>query len=202
MHGSLHLPLLDDLWNLISLGAALFEATHAISIGYSMEGFGVWQLPASSPSVFDIAISVAGYGIGTYKHNRSPFCGAPPQPMSSEVLDRFVETYATKIAKVSIVFVVHARHDQVSYFADAERIANAVSDADGHVEMLVVPDDKADSDYKRRRSHGHAYFNYTLLDDESEEFLLELAASSSFIIAPCAVMPAVRRVANPVLGTP
>ena len=65
MHGSLHLPLLDDLWNLISLGAALFEATHAISIGYSMEGFGVWQLPASSPSVFDIAISVAGYGIGT-----------------------------------------------------------------------------------------------------------------------------------------
>ena len=183
MHGSLHLPLLDDLWNLISLGAALFEATHAISIGYSMEGFGVWQLPASSPSVFDIAISVAGYGIGTYKHNRSPFCGAPPQPMSSEVLDRFVETYATKIAKVGIVFVVHARHDQVSYFADAERIANAVSDADGHVEMLVVPDDKADSDYKRGRSHGHAYFNYTLLDDESEEFLYMIVRKALACIA-------------------
>ena len=95
-------------------------------------------MAASSPSVFDIAISVAGYGMGTYMHNRSPFCGAPPQPMSSEVLDRFVETYATKIAKVGRVFVIHARHDQVSHFADAERIAKAVRDADGHVEMLVV----------------------------------------------------------------
>ncbi len=76
--------------------------------------------------------------MGTYMQNRSPFCGAPPQPMSSEVLDRFVETYATKIAKVGRVFVVHARHDQVSNFADTERIAKAVRDADGHVQLHIA----------------------------------------------------------------
>ncbi|CAJ1448556.1 unnamed protein product [Effrenium voratum] len=63
--GQLHEGYLAALTSKISDLAYEFQAERVLVMGYSMGGFGAFQLGGFSPDAFDAVISVAGYGLGT-----------------------------------------------------------------------------------------------------------------------------------------
>mmetsp|Transcript_46450 Transcript_46450/g.86839 ORF Transcript_46450/g.86839 Transcript_46450/m.86839 type:complete len:356 (+) Transcript_46450:81-1148(+) len=174
--GSLHQDYLQDITDKVSELAYIFQAERTIVMGYSMGGFGAFQLGGFAPDVFDVVVSVAGYGLGTLEPSGEMYDA--PQPEASDIFFQFLGEVASRLATVPIVLALHAKKDSMSSFRDVKAIIEYVKDA-GYkrgsqhiVELFEVPDEKADSDRNKRkkRNSGHHYFNYALLDGTSEEF--------------------------------
>jgi len=173
--GEPHDPFLADLCNLISEVAEEVDAYRIYVAGYSMGGFGAFQLGAFMPEIFDAVISVAGYGQGTQQPETEGY--RAPQPQSSQILKTWIARCAPKLAQVPAVMVVHAETDLDSPYVDAVAIVKAIhaEGGQGHVELITVPDEMAESDPRGRKAlkTGHRYFNYSLLHDSSEEVLYD-----------------------------
>ena len=172
--GEMHTPFLTDLVKLVQTLAHETKTSHTIVMGYSMGGFGVYQLAAHAPESFSIAIAVAGYGMGTYAGEDAASWYGAPQPRSSEILDGYIRHFARHMARVKKFFVVHSKADTISVFQDVHAIANNILKCGGTVQSLLVPDENADSDQKKHRKakkRGHGYFNYTFVTQDSQDFL-------------------------------
>jgi len=83
IYGELHEPFLKDFCNLVRSVTLELGALHVCVIGYSMGGFGAYQLAGHDPDVFDVVFSTAGYGLGTLEPEDRGY-GAP-QPQSSNI---------------------------------------------------------------------------------------------------------------------
>jgi len=171
--GKLHAGYLEALTSAISDRAHEVDAERVLVSGYSMGGFGAYQLGCFAPEAFDAVISVAGYGLGTTESSDQGY-GAP-QPHSSQILEDFLEQKVVRLAHVPIVIAIHAQSDTVSHFKDNEAIIETVRSQDkgGVAELIEVPSSHADSDPGRKNKPklGHNYFNYALLDATSEGVL-------------------------------
>ena len=169
--GEPHDPFLEDLCSLIAYVAQEVDANRIYVAGYSMGGFGAFQLGAFKPEIFDAVISVAGYGQGTYQPETEGYCA--PQPQSSLILQEWIARCAPKLAQVSAVMVVHAETDLNSSYMDALAIVKGIQaeGGPGHVELITVPEEMAESDPRKRKvlKSGHCYFNYALIHDSSKE---------------------------------
>lgn len=173
--GSLHQEFLRDFSQQIGFLASLFQASRTLVMGYSMGGFGAFQVGGFSPATFDVVVSVAGYGLGTLEEGEET-----PQPEARERFEQFLEQVATRLADVPVVLAMHAQKDGMSSFNDVSAIIDKVKESsqqrakENVVELYQVPDQKADSDRrwnrKKQQRRGHHYFNYTLLDGSSEDF--------------------------------
>ncbi|OLP77544.1 Gramicidin S biosynthesis protein GrsT [Symbiodinium microadriaticum] len=171
--GSLHQEFLRDFSQQIGFLASLFQAERTLVMGYSMGGFGAFQVGGFSPATFDAVVSVAGYGLGTLEEGEGT-----PQPEARERFEQFLDQVATRLSDVPVVLALHAQKDGMSSFTDVSAIIDKVKESSQQqgknnvVELYQVPDGKADSDKKGKKQHrrGHHYFNYTLLDGSSEDF--------------------------------
>ena len=145
-------------------------ATDIIVAGYSMGGFGALQMGSFSPGTYKSVIAVAGYGLGSREPISSGFGG--PQPYSSQVFDAFIREHVPNLAQIPAVFVLHAELDQLSSYRDAHEISQTIQSLGGNAIFITIPDECANSDPgKRKAKNGHRYFNYSLLDDTSEDSL-------------------------------
>ncbi|CAK9023186.1 Ribosomal large subunit pseudouridine synthase C [Durusdinium trenchii] len=177
VHGKLHEGYLMALTSKISDLAYEFDAERVLVMGYSMGGFGAFQLGGFAPDAFDVVMSVAGYGLGTLEPEDAMY-GAP-QPASSEIFEEFLTGIASELSRVPIVLAVHAQKDSMSSFRDVKAIIKSCKETQAKrgvlhtAELLEVEDRWADSDRnrKKRRISGHHYFNFSLLDESSEDFL-------------------------------
>jgi len=178
VHGTLHEGYLNALTSKISDLAYEFDAERVLVMGYSMGGFGAFQLGGFAPDVFDVVISVAGYGLGTLEPEDEMYNA--PQPQSSAIFENFLCSVVTELSRVPVVLGVHARKDSMSSFRDVKKIIQKCKETldrrseEKHVaELLEVADEWADSDRngRKKKISGHHYFNFSLLDDSSEEFL-------------------------------
>mmetsp|Transcript_41353 Transcript_41353/g.95790 ORF Transcript_41353/g.95790 Transcript_41353/m.95790 type:complete len:576 (+) Transcript_41353:150-1877(+) len=169
--GTLDSAYLDCLTGAIRSVASKVAASHVIVCGYSMGGFGAYLLGSHAPDIYAAIVSIAGHGMGTLESQCEGYCA--PQPESSTIFHQFLSMCAPKLAKVPLVLAVHAQRDAVSNFDDTEAIVRAIRAHAGCAEVVVVPDDMADSDLSRKRKSrlGHSYYNYALLHDTSEEVL-------------------------------
>jgi len=147
------------------------EACRVFVGGYSMGGFGAYQLGSYAPDLFDTVVSVAGYGLGTLEAEDGSY-GAP-QPQSAMIFNGYLQGHASRLAAVRLVVAVHAEKDTVSSFNDVKTIIEEIQKHGGEAELVHVPDEAADSDpnRKRKQKRGHFYFNYSLLNDSSEQVL-------------------------------
>lgn len=173
IYGEIHEPLLQDMCSLVSSVSVEVSATHVCAAGYSMGAFGVYQFASYAPDVFDAAIAVAGYGLGTVEPANSHYCA--PQPESSHIFGRFLDQIAPGLAKVPVVLAVHAETDNVSSFKDTSHIVAHIQDCGGKAHLHVVPSDQANSDCRRKNKNpmGHSYFTYSLLGETSEDAVWE-----------------------------
>ncbi|CAE7237157.1 rluC, partial [Symbiodinium pilosum] len=174
--GVLHQEYLRDLTAKISEIACTFQAQRTLVMGYSMGGFGAFQLGSMAPDVFDVVVSVAGYGLGTLEPQGEMYDA--PQPQAGERFDMFLQQVASRLSLVPVVLAMHAQKDSMSSFRDVKAIIRHVQEvsikkgSESIVQLFEVPDERADSDRGRRKKNksGHHYFNYTLLDDSSDDF--------------------------------
>eukprot|EP00913_Durusdinium_trenchii_P002380 g2197.t2 len=177
VHGKLHEPYLTALTSKISDLAYEFDAERVLVMGYSMGGFGAFQLGGFAPDAFDVVMSVAGYGLGTLEPEDAMY-GAP-QPASSAIFEDFLTGVVSELSRVPIVLAVHAQKDSMSSFRDVKAIIQscqetlAMRGVPHTAELLEVEDRWADSDRNRKKKKisGHHYFNFSLLDESSEDFL-------------------------------
>lgn len=166
--------LLEDLNGCIVALQREVSATSVFAMGYSMGGLGVYQLAAHSPHLFDGVVVVAGYGQGTLDTTGN-YKNAPPLE-SAAIFKAWCARLCPRIAQVGALLVVHAPSDIESSFQDAQAIVAAIREAGGVVQLVEVPDDKANSDKKknkRSKKSGHSYFNYTLIRESAEEVVFK-----------------------------
>lgn len=171
VYGELDAAYLESLNSVIRELAEEVSASHVVLCGYSMGGFGAYQLAGHCPQLYDAVVAVASHGLGTLEPQDQGYNA--PQPESSQIFQAFLDTCAPGLAAVPLVLAVHARRDAVSRFLDAEGVIEAVRNLGGHAELVVVPDDMADSDLGRKNKSrlGHSYYYYSLVNDSSEEVL-------------------------------
>ena len=139
------------------------QASRILVGGYSMGGFGAYQLGSHEPGLFDVVLSIAGYGIGTLEPPDGHW--SVQQPECSIIFEQFLTGQISRLAAVPAVVIIHARSDKVSSFLDTLYIVDTIEDNGGYVDFVIVPDNKSEGKL------GHNYFNYALLDDSSEEVL-------------------------------
>ncbi|CAE7241941.1 rluC [Symbiodinium natans] len=188
--GSLHEEYLRDLTAKVSEIASIFQAERTLVMGYSMGGFGAFQLGSMAPDVFDVVVSVAGYGVGTLEPQGEMYDA--PQPQAGERFEKFLQQVASRLSVVPVVLAMHSRKDSMSSFRDVNAIIRHVQEvslkkgSENIVQLLEVPDEKADSDRGRKKKNksGHHYFNYTLLDDTSDDFFWSKLQGFLRIAAP------------------
>ncbi|CAE7294183.1 rluC [Symbiodinium natans] len=174
--GTLHQEYMRDLTAKISEIACIFQAERTLVMGYSMGGFGAFQLGAMAPDVFDVVVSVAGYGLGTLEPQGEMYDA--PQPAARKRFRVFLQQVASRLSLVPVVLAMHAQKDSMSSFRDVSAIIRHVQQvsiargSDSIVQLFEVPDEMADSDRGRKKKNksGHHYFNCTLLDDSSDAF--------------------------------
>ena len=156
VYGELRHEFLDALISILRQIVKDRGVTRSVVAGYSMGGFGAYQVGGHAPDLFDAVIAVAGYPLGS-KDPQSP------QPASSEVMNGFIAGSIHKISgRQTEVIVVHAQKDKLSSFLDAQAIVQAIQNFGGTARLVRVPDESAGG-------NGHNYFNYALLSDSSEE---------------------------------
>lgn len=137
--------------------------------GYSMGGYGCWQLGGYDPDLWTAVIPVASYGIGTLQ-GKGQYDA--PQPESASILRTYLASVAPQLARIPVIIAVHAVSDMTSYFPDVKLIVDTVKGCGGNASMAVISAEHADSDKgKRKIKSGHHYFNYALLNDTSEQVL-------------------------------
>ncbi|CAE6955437.1 NMA111, partial [Symbiodinium sp. KB8] len=173
--GHLHSSFLTAFAETIGNVAHRFQADRVLAFGYSMGGFGAYQVASWSPEVFDAVVSLAGYGLGTEDPQHERF--RAPQPQSGQIFRDFVERYGTRMAKVPVVLAVHAWCDSLSSYNDDCEIIWAVKHQarrEGltqHVaDMITVPECLANTDLPYSSS-GHDYYYASLLRNTSERLL-------------------------------
>lgn len=173
--GHLHHNFLSAFTQKIRELSSWYSAERIIAMGYSMGGFGAFQLGCFAPEIFDAVVSVAGYGLGTSEPNSG--YGAP-QPASGEIFEDFLETEVCKLAQVPVVIAVHAPSDLCSSFRDVNAIISKVQDvawktyAWSRAMLIEVPENMANSDHPgKKKKSNHSYFNCTLLHNGSEKML-------------------------------
>jgi len=173
--GYLHSNFLTAFAETIGTVAHRFQADRVLAFGYSMGGFGAYQVASWSPEVFDAVVSLAGYGLGTEDPQHERF--RAPQPQSGQIFRDFVEHYGTRMAKVPVVLAVHAWCDSLSSYNDDCEIIWAVKKQarrEGftqHVaDMITVPECLANTDLPYSSS-GHDYYYASLLRNTSERLL-------------------------------
>ncbi|CAE8740863.1 unnamed protein product [Polarella glacialis] len=149
--GEFNQEYLQILTSLISVESYRYRADRVMVWGYSMGGFGAYQLGCHAPEVFDAVVSIAGYGLGTKEPSQSGY-GAP-QPESSRIFEEFLRLHVTRLAHVPVVLAIHAKNDTVSSYKDAADIIDVVAEQDlgGLVRLESVPDSFADSDPGKRK---------------------------------------------------
>lgn len=180
--GQLDDAYLHALCALVRAARIEVGASEVWVIGYSMGGFGAYQVASHDPDAFDAIVPVAGYALGTIEPSNSGYYA--PQPESSEIFKGFLDKYAARLARVRVLAVVHAERDAESSYRDARAIVKRVRREGGNVMLIRVPDVLADSDPgKKGALRGHRYFNYALLSDTSRSVLYDrlqeaLAATS------------------------
>eukprot|EP00931_Biecheleriopsis_adriatica_P009519 TRINITY_DN110597_c0_g1_i1.p1 TRINITY_DN110597_c0_g1~~TRINITY_DN110597_c0_g1_i1.p1 ORF type:complete len:317 (-),score=69.78 TRINITY_DN110597_c0_g1_i1:248-1198(-) len=174
VNGQRHDNYLKALTMRISKLSCEQDAERVVVCGYSMGGFGAYQLGSFAPDTFDAVISVAGYGHGTLQPADQGYHA--PQPQSSVIFKNFLQKEIAKLSHVPVVMCVHAQSDTISYFEDNRQIIECVERVNrkrgrkGFAKLTEVPEHHADSDpgRKKKAKQGHSYFNYTLLNPTSE----------------------------------
>jgi len=173
--GHLHRGFLSAFADHLMTLSVRFQAERVLAFGYSMGGFGSYQIASWAPEVFDAVIALAGYGVGTQDPEDQRFHA--PQPESGRRFQKFLETYAVRMAKVPIVFGVHAKSDSLASYEDDAKIIGAVSWSawkqgfrQQQAALITVPENLANSDPGYSRS-GHNYYKCSLLTKESEWIL-------------------------------
>ena len=135
-----------------------------------MGGFGAYQLGSHEPELFDVVLSIAGYGISTLESPDGQW--SVRQPECSIIFKQFLTGQISRLAAVPALMIIHARSDKVSSFLDAQSIVATIQSRGGSVDFVIVDDANS---YPNRKSaannSGHNYFNYVLLDVSSEEVL-------------------------------
>lgn len=169
--GELCKPFLDDLTRLVKELAAEVSAQRVLGFGYSMGGFGIYQLAEHDPKLFDVGVVIAGYGQGTLEPENVGY--RAPQPKSRQIFEAYLDRATKRLAQVPALIVIHAEKDVESSFIDIEAIVKRVHREGGNVDFVVVPEEFAESDRRAKRSRqtNHRYFGYALLEDTSEEVL-------------------------------
>ncbi|CAE8628085.1 unnamed protein product [Polarella glacialis] len=190
--GEFHQEYLDALTGAVRQAKLEVNASRVLVGGYSMGGFGAYQLGSHAPDLFHAVISAAGYGLGTLEPPNAGF-GAP-QPESSDIFQAFLDQHVPRLAQVPGVFVVHSPADSISSFNDAAAIVGALQAHGGNAELLIVSEDAANTDPNRKKKQklGHSYFNYALLHDTSEVLLyaqLRRVLEEERSEAQCRVLP-------------
>ena len=176
IYGQPHAKLLQDLCRQIELLSKELCATSVYAMGFSMGGFGVLQLAAHAPHVFDAVVSAAGYVQGTLARADEGYHA--PQPQARQIFDSWCEAHCHRLAKVGVVVFVHAPADTYSPFGDVLAIVARIRDANGRVQLVEVDDAMAESDsnyreVKPRRPTFHRYFHYTFTLESSTTVLYE-----------------------------
>ncbi|CAK0896290.1 unnamed protein product [Prorocentrum cordatum] len=152
--GKLHEPYLEDLCRLVRATAERVSACRVCVMGYSMGGFGAYQVASHDPGAFDAAVPVAGYGLGTLEPPDRGY-GAP-QPASARVFEEWLRAAAPRLARLPLLLVVHAERDAESSVRDARAIVARVRAEGGCARLAAVPDEAADSDPGRKGARrGH-----------------------------------------------
>lgn len=174
--GTLHKGFLDDFCKLVRKSAIETNAEKTWILGYSMGGFGAYQLAAHDPGAFDAVVAVAGYGLGTLEsvHEKKEV----PQPAASQIFSNFLLLHAIQLAKIPVLLAIHAARDVESSFRDTLAIVERVREKGGNAQVVQVPDQMADSDPNKKTNTGHRYFNYALLNCSSKEVVFERLESS------------------------
>ena len=86
--------------------------------GYSIGGFGAFQLGSYAPDLFDTVVSVAGYGPGTLEPENVP------QPQSTLIFNKYLRDHMPRLAEVHLVVAVHAQKDTMSFYKDVSARRN------------------------------------------------------------------------------
>eukprot|EP00931_Biecheleriopsis_adriatica_P120629 TRINITY_DN95758_c0_g1_i1.p1 TRINITY_DN95758_c0_g1~~TRINITY_DN95758_c0_g1_i1.p1 ORF type:complete len:326 (+),score=61.70 TRINITY_DN95758_c0_g1_i1:67-978(+) len=173
--GSLHEEFLSVLTGRIGDLSLKIGAERVIVAGFSMGAFGAYQLGGFAPELFDAVIAAAGYGLGTLEPSDRGYHA--PQPRSSEIFEKFLTDFVSRLAYIPIVRAFHSRSDTICSFDDTSAIVEAIKKdhQGGVVELTEVPSNFPDSEQGRRKKpkHGHNYFNHVFVSDASEELLWE-----------------------------
>ena len=172
MNGFLHDEFLTAFASTVEKVAKWYQAERTMAMGYSMGGFGAFQLGCRAPDTFDAIISVAGYGMGTNSKDA-------PQPYSGRVFWDFLQKEATAMAKIPVVLAIHATNDRLSSYDDVDHIISMVDRAaqrNGEscvAKLVTMPTWMANSDNprKKKRKSNHGYFNCTFMDHQSPHWL-------------------------------
>ena len=160
----------DNLEYLNKLAMKISEITQTrqpdrvMIFGYSMGGFGAYQIASHAPGLFDVVVSIAGYGMGT-------MASGAPQPQSSNIFHNFCSQHLARLADVPVVIAIHAEKDTVSSIADVRAIINFLREqGDGVVKLITVDELNIKWDQKARKARHsfHGYFNHTLITDSSK----------------------------------
>jgi hypothetical protein len=170
--GQLNDEYLSALCGIIRRVSEDIGACRVLASGYSMGGFGAYQLGCHSPQLFDVLLPVAGYGRGTLESPSATAWGGP-QPESSKNLEQFLDTHVSKLVTVPTIVVVHAPSDSMSSFRDTEHIVETIQNYGGSVELVRISNEMADSDPKQKKKvkTGHNYFHSTFVAESSETVL-------------------------------
>lgn len=169
VHGSLHEPYLQEFCRVVKELSQEVGAIATVMAGYSMGGFGAWQIAGYMPDLFTAIIPVASYGLGTYQ--KGGMYNAP-QPESSHIFDNFMNWMAPNVAQVPVVIAIHAQIDTTSPYGDAQAMVKKVQGHGGKAQLVSISAEGAESDKgKRKVKSGHSYFNHSLLNDDSEGVL-------------------------------
>ena len=120
------------------------DASSVTVAGYSMGGFGAYQLACHDANLFDFVVTRAGYGWGTAEPPSSS-CGAP-KPKAEDVFQEFLTNYIARLSTVGIIYAIHAPSDSASSFADMEAIVMHVCASGGRATMMMMMIDDNDDD--------------------------------------------------------
>lgn len=188
VYGTQHEAFLRDLASAIMELKEEVHAAGVYSMGYSMGGFGVYQLASFMPALFDAAVAVAGYGQGTLDTSGGSY--SAPQPEASRIFDDWCDRNCPKLAKVGALVVIHSPADRESSYTDAREIVSRVKREGGCAKLVTVPADLAESDRgSKKTAHpsGHRYFNYAFLNESSVDVLYDRITA---LLASSALEPA------------
>lgn len=167
VYGEMHAPYLLAVCKLVQTISKEVSAVANIVSGYSMGGFGAYQLAAFAPGVFTAVVTIAGYVIGT---TETGGMYNAPQPHSFHRFSLFTNEYAPKLAKVPVIIAIHAVCDTQSSFRDTQELINIICGEGGDPSLVTLDEVAANSDAKKSKT-GHAYFNHALLSPASEGVL-------------------------------
>ena len=131
VYGKLNTEYLSLICGVVHRISITIKAIRVLVAGYSMGGYGAYQLGSHSPELFDVVLSVAGYGVGTFEPS-DEYWGAP-QPESSRIFKQFLARQISRLATVPAVVIIHAPTDQVSSFCDTKHIVNTIKAHGGSV---------------------------------------------------------------------